>query len=315
MTIYGKEDGIITAYKNYKPEAQEQDLPGTEADMQPLAYPLEIECWDNDGNPYLEEYQGSGKLKGTSILITGGDSGIGRSAALMLAREGADISIAYLPEEQKDAEWVKNAVSKAPHGSKKCLLIPCDLQNEESAKKVIDAHVKEYGRINVLVNNASKQMKEKEFEKIDMAQVRSTFESNILGMFALTKYAIPHIPRGGSIINTASVVAYRGTPQMIDYASTKGAIVSFTRSLATHLAPKGIRVNAVAPGPVYTPLQPASRTPEEMEGWETGKPPLRGRMAQPAELGPAYVFLASNMMSGTMSAQVLHLNLGQLAAS
>lgn len=315
MTVYGKEDGIETAYKNYKPEAQAQELPGSDDKMDPHAYHLEIEMWDNDGQPYLQEYQGSGKLDGTSILITGGDSGIGRSAALMLAREGANISIAYLPEEQKDAEWVKNAIAKNPHGSKKCLLIPCDLQSEYSCKQVVDAHVEEYGRINVLVNNASKQMKETEFANIDMGQVKSTFESNILGMFALTKHAIPHIPRGGSVINTASVVAYRGSPAMIDYSSTKGAIVSFTRALAAHLAPKGIRVNGVAPGPVYTPLQPASRSEEEMEGWELGKPPLRGRMAQPAELGPAYVFLASNMMSGTMSAQMLHLNLGQLSAS
>ncbi|EJD51906.1 NAD(P)-binding protein [Auricularia subglabra TFB-10046 SS5] len=283
MTVYGMEDGIETTYKNYKPEAQYQDLPGKDDMMDPHAYHLEIEMWDNNGQPYLQEYQGSGKLEGTSILITGGDSGIGRSAALMLAREGADISIAYLPE---DTDWVKNAIAKNPHGSKKCLLIPCSLQSEESCKQVVDAHVKQYGRINVLVNNASKQMKETKFEKIDMGQVKSTFESNILGI----------------------VVAYRGSPAMIDYSSTKGAIVSFTRALASHFAPKGIRVNGVAPGPVYTPLQPASRIEEE-------NPPLRGRMAQPAELGPAYVFLASNMMSGTMSAQMLHLNLGQFPDS
>jgi len=311
----GEKDDILTAYKHYAPEAQEQELPGGEGDMEPLAEHLKIELWDEKGKPYLEEYQGSGRLKGKTVLITGGDSGIGRSAALMLAREGADISISYLPEEQEDAEWVQKTISSSPHGSKNCLLIPGNLMDEESAKKTAKAHVDKYGRIDVLINNASKQMQEKDFTKMDMEKVESTFKSNILGMFALTKYALPHIPRGGSIINTTSVTAYKGSPAMVDYSSTKGAIVSFTRALAQQLAPKGIRVNAIAPGPVYTPLQPASRSEDQMEGWEIGELPLRGRPAQPAELGPSYVFLASNRESGTITGQVLHANLGQWMGS
>jgi len=210
---------------------------------------------------------------------------------------------------------VRKTISSSSHGSKNCLLIPSDLMNEESAKKTAKAHVDKYGRIDVLINNASKQFQEKDFAKIDMEKVESTFRSNILGMFALTKYALPHIPRGGSIINTTSVTAYQGSPAMVDYSSTKGAIVSFTRALAQQLAPKGIRVNGIAPGPVYTPLQPTSRPAEQMEGFEVGETSLRGRAAQPAELGPSYVFLASNRESGTITGQVLHVNLGQWTSS
>ncbi|KAI9631936.1 putative oxidoreductase [Dioszegia hungarica] len=303
----GKED-IVTAYKtllDIKP--QEQNLPGKDTNMDPLAEFTKLECWDESGKPYLKEYVGSGKLKGKTAIITGGDSGIGRSAAQMFVREGANVTIVYLEQEQEDADRVKKAI-EADGGE--CLCLALDLMKEESVKKVVDEHIKKYGGLDILVNNASKQMMCDDIADINLGDVESTFRSNILGMFALTKYAMPHLKRGASIINSASVVAFKGSPSMMDYSSTKGAIVTFTRSLAMQLAPKGIRVNAVCPGPVYTPLQPASRQAEQMDDWNIGALPLHGRVNMPAEMGPAYVFLAcadSNAMTG----QMMHLNNAQ----
>lgn len=222
------------------------------------------------------------------VLITGGDSGIGRSVAILMAREKADISIVFLPEEEEDAEDTKKAVENE---GQSCLLIPGNLMDNATCKSAVDQHVKKYGRIDVLVNNASKQAQCPDFAEIDLDMVESIFRSNILQMFAITKYSLPHMQKGSSIINTTSVVTFRGTAAMIDYASSKGAIVGFTRSLAKNLIPKGIRVNAVAPGPVHTPLQPASRPPEQMEGF--GEKSQLGRPGQPSEVAPTYVFLAS----------------------
>ncbi|KAF7763916.1 hypothetical protein Agabi119p4_8453 [Agaricus bisporus var. burnettii] len=285
---------VITAYPNAFPEKQTQPLPGIERQMRPGVDHSKLESWD-EGKPSLKEYKGSGKLQGKTALITGGDSGIGRAAAIMFAREGcAGITISHLPEEQQDAKAVKPEIEEH---STKLNLVSCDLMEKKNCKDLVESHLQKFGKLDILVNNASKQIMCDKLENIDLGYVESTFQSNIIQMFAVTKFALPHLKRGSSIINTTSVVA-----------ATKGAIAAFTRSLALQLISKGIRVNAVAPGPVITPLQPASRTPEDMEGWGSGTP-LHGRAAQPAELGPAYVFLASSD-SNVMTGQVLHVNSG-----
>ena len=310
MSSQQQEDKVVTAYPNYYPKGQKQNLPGEDESMEPLAEHIKVEKWDKDGKPYLEEYKGSGKLEGKSAIITGGDSGIGRSAALFFAREGANVTIAYLPEEEKDAQTVEKLVREAPMGTKEILRVPADLMKQEECKRVVDKHLEKWGTIDIVVNNASKQVPCKSFEEIDLNVTESTFRSNVLGAFALTKFALPHMKRGSTIIQSTSVTAYKGSAAMIDYSSTKGALVSFTRSLAMHLAPRGIRVNAVAPGPVYTPLQPASRSEDNMEGWGIGGVPLHGRPGQTAEMGATYVYLADAGASNIMTGQVLHLSHG-----
>lgn len=305
-----KDDGVITAYPNYYPKGQKQELPGEDQSMEPLAEHLKVEKWDGDGKPYLEEYRGTGKLQGKSAIITGGDSGIGRSVALFYAREGANVTIAYLPEEEKDADVVEKLVREALMGTNEILCVPSNLENVDDCKKVVQQHLDRWGSIDIVVNNASKQVPCERFEEIDLGVTESTFRSNVLGAFALTKFALPHMKRGSTIIQSSSVTAYKGSAAMIDYSSTKGALVSFTRSMAFHLAPRGIRVNAVAPGPVYTPLQPASRSEDNMEGWGIGGVPLHGRPGQPAEMGATYVYLADAGASNIMTGQVLHLSHG-----
>ncbi|AFR95044.2 oxidoreductase [Cryptococcus neoformans C23] len=299
---------IITAYPELTDiKAQQQKLPGKDVDMDPLAEFTKLETWDDDGKPYLKEYAGSGKLKGKKAIITGGDSGIGRAAAQMLAREGADVTIVYLPEEEEDAQRVKKAIEQ---DGQQCLTIAHDLMQADKAADVVKQHMDKFGKLDILVNNASKQIMSKSITEIELENVESTFRSNILAMFALTKAAVPHLKRGSAIINTSSVTAFKGSATMVDYASTKGAIVAYTRALAVQLAPQGIRVNGVCPGPVYTPLQPASRPADNMEGWSVGGPPLHGRASMPAEMGPAYVFLASSD-ANAMTGHFLHLNNGQ----
>jgi NAD(P)-dependent dehydrogenase (short-subunit alcohol dehydrogenase family) len=276
-------------------KAQAQNLPGSEGDMQPSSESTKLE---GEGQAY--EYAPAGKLKGCKSLITGGDSGIGRAIAVLFAREGSDVTIVYLPEEQDDANETKKLVEKE---GRKCLLVPGDLMDKNKCKEAVQKHVDEYGIIHVLVNNASKQIMCEDFAEIDLDNVESTFRSNILQMFAITKFALPHMKKGASIINTASTVAFRGTSSMVDYAATKGAIVAFTRSLAKNLLPKGIRVNAVAPGPVHTPLQPASRPAEQMEKF--GEKSQLGRVGQPSEIAPSFIFLASKD-SELYYGQVLH---------
>lgn len=219
---------------------------GLDARMEPAANWTQLEFWDDEGtSPYLKDYEGRDLLKDKAVLITGGDSGIGRSVAVLMAREGADISFVYLPEEEEDAQWTKKSIEKA---GRKAHLLPLDITDEENCKKAVDEHIKTFGKLSVLVNNSAMQEMSDDLKDIDLKVVEKTFRTNILSMFAMTKYALPHMKRGSSIVNSCSVAAYMGNPQLVDYSSTKGAIATFTRSLAQQQAPKGIRVNAVAPG-------------------------------------------------------------------
>ncbi|EGY16401.1 general stress protein [Verticillium dahliae VdLs.17] len=281
----------------FKPveEKQAQSLPGREQDLAPKSEPTKLE-----GKNDFQEYRAAKKLEGSKALITGGDSGIGRSVAVLFAREGADVTIVYLPDEQEDAEETKQLVEKE---GKECLLVAGNLMENDTCKNAVQQHIDKFGKIHILVNNAAKQVMCEDFTDINLDDVESTFRSNILQIFAITKYALKHMEKGGSIINPTSTVAFRGTAAMIDYASTKGAITSFTRALAKQLVSKGIRVNAVAPGPVHTPLQPASRPAEQMEGF--GKKSQLGRPGQPSEVAPSYVFLATKD-SELYYGQILH---------
>lgn len=219
---------------------------GLDADLEPSANWTQLEFWDDEGtSPYLKEYEGRGLLKDKAVLITGGDSGIGRSVAVLMAREGADISFVYLPEEEKDAQWTKKAIEKA---GRKAHLLALDVTSAENCKKAVDSHMEVFGKLNVLVNNSAMQEMCDDLKDIDLAVVEKTYRTNILSMFAMTKFALPHMKRGASIVNSCSVAGYMGNPQLVDYSSTKGAIATFTRSLAQQQAKKGIRVNAVAPG-------------------------------------------------------------------
>ncbi|BCR94405.1 oxidoreductase, short-chain dehydrogenase/reductase family [Aspergillus luchuensis] len=275
--------------------AQSQNTPGLEKKMAPASEPTKLES-----SGTFVEYVGSGKLKDKKALITGGDSGIGRSVAVLMAREGADVTIVYLPEEEEDAQDTKKMVEAE---GKSCHLFSGDLRSRETCRKAVEEHMNTYKKLNILVNNASKQFMCKDFAQIDLDNVTSTFESNIIQMFAITKFALPHLSRGDSIINTTSTVAFRGTSGMIDYSATKGAIVSFTRSLAAQLKTKGIRVNAVAPGPVYTPIQVDTRAPEQMENF--GAESSIGRPGQPSEVATSFIFLAS-ADAALFYGQVLH---------
>ncbi|KAJ9262057.1 hypothetical protein DTO195F2_3759 [Paecilomyces variotii] len=275
--------------------AQSQQKPGLEKNMMPPSEPTKLEdCGD------FVEYVGSGKLKDKKVLITGGDSGIGRSIAALMAREGADITIVYLPEEQEDAIETKRLVELE---KRTCNLFAGNLMDNETCKRAVDEHIKNFGKLNVLVNNASQQLLCSDFAQIDLDEVAKIFRTNILQMLAVTKFALPHLHKGDSIINNTSVTTFRGSKSMVDYSATKGAIVGFTRSLAVQLVPKGIRVNAVAPGAVYTPIQADTRPPEQMKGFHS-KSPL-GRPAQPSEVATSFVFLASKEAS-TYYGQILH---------
>ncbi|MFF9158918.1 SDR family oxidoreductase [Streptomyces longwoodensis] len=246
-----------------------------------------------------DSYRGSGRLEGRKTVITGGDSGIGRAVALAFAREGADVLFTHLDEEAEDAEETTRLVREA---GRKAVAVSCDIREEANCRALIDRAVEEFGHIDVLVNNAAYQMSQPDgIEAITTEQFDRVLRTNLYGMFWLTKFALRHIPEGGSVINTTSVQAYKPSPHLLDYAMTKGAIVTFTQGMAQMVADRGIRVNAVAPGPVWTPLIPATMPDTS----EFGKQSPLGRPAQPAELAPAYVYLASQEAS-FVTAEVLN---------
>nr|WP_211325509.1 SDR family oxidoreductase [Roseimicrobium gellanilyticum] len=245
------------------------------------------------------------KLKDRVALITGGDSGIGRAVALAFAAEGADVSIVYLNEDE-DASEAAKLVKKLGH---RCLTHAADIGDEAACKQAVEAVVQEFGRIDILVNNAAEQHPQENFEFISAEQVERTFRTNVFSMFHLVRAALPHMQKGSVIINTTSVTAYRGSASLVDYASTKAAIVGFTRSLAHSLVKRGIRVNAVAPGPIWTPLIPSTFPPEHVSTFGSDVP--MGRAGEPNEVAPCYVFLASDD-SSYMTGQVLHPNGGEI---
>ncbi len=270
---------------------QEQTQPGDEYRMNPQPEIIK------------ESYKGSEKLKNCTALITGGDSGIGRSIAVHFAKEGADIAIIYL-EEDEDALETKKLVEKE---DRKCILLQGDVRNHKFCTKAVLDCISVYKKLDILVNNAAVQFPEDSIQEINLENLQKTFNTNILPYFYFTQEAIKYLKPGSSIINTASVTAYRGSEHLIDYASTKGAIVSFTRSLSKNLAMKNIRVNGVAPGPIWTPLIPS--TFEDIS--EFGQDVPMGRAGQPSEVGPAYVFLASKD-SSYITGQFIHINGGEI---
>jgi NAD(P)-dependent dehydrogenase (short-subunit alcohol dehydrogenase family) len=251
------------------------------------------------------DYKGSDKLTDKVALITGGDSGIGQSTALLFAREGADVAIVYLAEDE-DAQKTKQLVEGE---GRRCLTIRGDVGDESFCRRAVDQTVKEFGKLDILVNNAAEQHPKSSLEEITAEQLEKTFRTNIFAYFFMAKAALPHLKEGSSIINTTSVTAYKGSPQLLDYSSTKGAIVAFTRSLSQSLAEKNIRVNGVAPGPIWTPLIPSTFPEEKVEQFG-GDVPLK-RAGQPEEVAPCYVFLASDDAS-YMTGQVLHPNGGSV---
>ncbi|MFD0368092.1 glucose 1-dehydrogenase [Streptomyces sp. NPDC127114] len=277
----------VTAHPRPDFPAQHQEHPGWTPPMDPAPDHGET------------TYEGHRFLEGRVALVTGGDSGIGRAVALAYAREGADVVFTHLPEEEEEARETSRLVTEA---GRRAVAVPCDIRDETQCEALVDRTVREFGRIDVLVNNAAYQMAQPDgIAAIETEQFDRVMKTNLYGMFWLTKRALPHIPKGGSIINTTSVQAYKPSPPLLDYAMTKAAIVNFTQGLAQMLAPEGIRVNAVAPGPVWTPLIPATMP----ETAEFGKQSPLGRPAQPAEMAPVYVFLAGDQ-AGYVTGEVVN---------
>jgi NAD(P)-dependent dehydrogenase (short-subunit alcohol dehydrogenase family) len=276
-----------------QPPQQQDRQPGVESEMRP--------------RPKAEDqaYKGCGKLKDKVALITGGDSGIGRAVAILYAKEGADVSIVYL-NEHGDAEETRRQVEEE---GRRCLLIAGDVGDEAFCREAVERTVNELGRLDILVNNAAEQHPQDAIEKISAEQLERTFRTNIFSFFFLTKAALRHLKEGAAIINTTSVTAYKGNPQLIDYSATKGAIVAFTRALSNSLVEKGIRVNGVAPGPIWTPLIPSTFPPEKVASFGANVPMKRA--GQPEEVAPSYVFLASDD-SSYISGQILHPNGGEV---
>lgn len=271
---------------------QEQPRPGSEEQMKPIP----------ETDP---KSKGSGKLQSKRVLITGGDSGIGKAVAKLFASEGADIALCYLNEDE-DADQAKAEIE---HWGVNCVLIPADISREDSCREVVKIAVESLGGLDILVNNAATQWEQEDIADISTEQLLKTFSTNFFSCFWVSKYALEHLQEGSCIINTTSVTAYRGSPTLMDYAATKGAIVAFTRSLAGSLVKRGIRVNAVAPGPIWTPLIVSSFDAEKVS--EFGSDTPMKRPGQPNEVAPCYLFLACDDNS-YMTGQVLHPNGGEI---
>jgi len=276
---------------------QHQPHPGIEAEISP--------------RPRYEgsAYKAAGKLEGKVALVTGGDSGIGRAVAYFFAREGADVAIVYLSEEQRDAEDTKRAIESV---GKRCLLIPGDVTDSSFCNDAVEQTRRQLGRFDILVNNAAFQQHQASIEEISDEQFELTFRTNIFGYFYMARAALKHLTRGGAIINTGSITGLEGSHEIIDYSSTKGAIHAFTKALAQNLVEKGIRVNCVAPGPVWTPLNVADKPPEKVSKHGADVPMKRA--AQPEEVAPAYVYFASEADSSYISGEVLSVLGGQSTA-
>ena len=276
---------------------QHQEYPGIEAEVRPrpqFAAPL---------------YKGADKLKGKVALISGGDSGIGRAVSVLFAREGADVAIMFLPEEERDADETREAIEAE---GRRALLLPGDVTDAEYCERCVEQVVNEFGSIDILVNNAAFQKNQESIEDIDYEQLERTFRTNFFGYFYLAKAAVPRMKKGSCIVNTGSITGLEGEKTLLDYSATKGAIHAFTKSLAQNLVEKGIRVNAVAPGPVWTPLNVQSSDPDHVK--EFGQDVAMKRPAQPEELAPAYVFLASNADSSYISGEILPVLGGETVA-
>jgi NAD(P)-dependent dehydrogenase (short-subunit alcohol dehydrogenase family) len=277
--------------------AQHQEKPGIESKLTP--------------RPEYEAplYRGSGKLLGKVAIITGGDSGIGRAVAVLFAREGADVSIVYLKKEQSDAEETGQAVEQE---GRRALLIPGDVTDSKFCRQAVKETVDEYGKLDILVNNAAFQQHQDSLEEITEKQWDRTFKTNIYGYFYMAKAALPHLKKGSAIVNTGSITGLEGSKQLLDYSATKGAIHAFTKSLAQNLVERGIRVNCVAPGPVWTPLNPSDQPAKEVAKFG-GDTPLK-RPAQPEEIAPAFVFFASEADSSYITGEVITLLGGETTA-
>ena len=271
----------VTRFPDITPPKQDQPEPGLDAELIP-------------GTDRGEEsYRGTGRLQGRRALITGADSGIGAAVAIAFAREGADIALNYLPQEERDAQHIAEVIRKE---GRTAVLLPGDLADANFCRRLVEDAVEGLGGLDALVNNAGRQIAVESLEEIDDQQWMQTYDVNIHAMFRLTKAALAHLPAGSTIVNSSSIQAYQPSPTLVDYASTKAAINNFTKGLAQQLAPRGIRVNAVAPGPIWTPLQVSDGQPKEALP-EFGKSTPLGRAGQPTELAPAYVFLTSSESS------------------
>lgn len=281
--------------------SQDQSFPPQHQDKQPGSE----QAMSPKPQAEMRNYKGSGKLKGKVALVTGGDSGIGRAAAIGFAKEGANVVIAYL-DEHEDAKETQRYIEAE---GRECVLIAGDVGDAAFCSKMVDTAVSSFGKLDILVNNAAQQYPQQSIEDITEEQLLKTFRTNIFSMFFTVKAALPHLKSGARIINTTSVTAYRGSSHLLDYSSTKGAIVAFTRSLSQQLVERGILVNAVAPGPIWTPLIPSTFDEKQVSSF--GQQAPMGRAGQPDEVGPCYVFLASED-SSYMTGQVLHPNGGEV---
>jgi NAD(P)-dependent dehydrogenase (short-subunit alcohol dehydrogenase family) len=277
---------------------QHQTRPGIEAEVEPRP------------RYKAPQYRGADKLLNKAALITGGDSGIGRAVAVLYAREGADVAVVFLPEEARDAKETSRAVEDE---GRRCLLIPGDVSDPEFCREAVERTVEEFGKIDILVNNAAFQQHQESIEGLSDEQWEKTFRTNIFGYFHMAKAALVHLKPGGAIVNTGSITGLEGNKQLLDYASTKGAIHAFTKSLAQNLVERKIRVNCVAPGPVWTPLNIADKPPQKAA--EQGKSTPMERPAQPEEVAPAYVFFASPADSSYITGEVLTLLGGETTAA